>query len=287
MLKGFFYIYYKSILMPYRLLQIFLLFLLFSCQTKEDNHSVFNQNISVHPKNGGIVLTFDDDYVDDWFDLNRQLMPYNWKGTFFVTHFDKLPEREIRELRYLQIYGNEIGGHGLNHLNSIMYIKDFGGNQFMQNEINPMLHLMYRNGFKVASFSYPYGARNKDSDDLLFKHFKFLRGTTYGSENPEKQNCYYNYNPLVYGLGIDSSYEHFNLDYYFSILKYAQENNKIAVFYAHKTVPKTNGKYQTDYETLIKICKYVKENNMNFYTMSDLEHIKQPLIEIKKAENQF
>ena len=137
-----------------------------------------------------------------------------------------------------------------------------------------MLTLMKNDGFNVTNFSYPYGNRTEETDKLLFSHFNFLRGTTYGSEAPNLQNCYYNKSKLIYGLGLDNSYPHFSVPYFLALLQYAKEQNKIVIFYAHKTVPKASKNYETEFSTLTEICKFVKNNNMKFYTVSDLDKIK-------------
>ena len=222
---------------------------------------------------GGVVLTFDDDYVDEWFNVNIKLMQYKWKGTFYVTHFDKLSDSQIQELKYLQKNGNEIAAHGLNHVRTVDYIKQNGEDKFIHQEITPMLDLMKQNGFNTTEFSYPYGNRNVESDQLLLKYFKTIRGTTYGNEAPNLQNCYYKKEPLIYGLGLDNSYQHFNLSYYLSLLQYAKEHNKVVIFYAHKTVTKATKEYETEFNTLEQICKFVKDNDMNFYTVSDLQKL--------------
>jgi peptidoglycan-N-acetylglucosamine deacetylase len=241
-----------------------------SCTTDEEvkpTKSTPKKNIA------GVVLTFDDDYVDEWFNVNIKLAPYDWKGTFYVTHFDKLTQNQIHELKYLQEKGSEIAAHGLNHVKTVDYIKQNGADKFISDEITPMIDLMKKNGFNPTDFSYPYGNRDNESDQLLLTKFQTIRGTTYGNESPEVQNCYYNQKPLIYGLGLDNSYPHFNLSYYLTLLQYAKENNKIVIFYAHKTVPKSTGKYETEFNTLEQICKFVKTNNMKFYTVSDLHKL--------------
>ena len=246
------------------------IFVLNSCTHEED--AIKEPKKSTN--RGGVVLTFDDNYVDEWFNANIKLKQYNWKGTFYVTHFDKLSENEIRELTYLQQNGNEIAAHGLNHVHTTKYIKEFGGKEFIDKEIAPMLTLMKNKGLDVTDFSYPYGDRSVESDQLLFNHFKTLRGTTYGNEAPNFQNCYYQNKPLFFGLGIDNSYEHFNVPYFISLLQYAKDNNKIVIFYAHKTVAKATNNYETEFKTLEEICKFVKNNDMKFYTVNDLQKLK-------------
>lgn len=249
----------------------FIAILLFSACTQEEDTV---KEPKGHKINGGVVLTFDDDYVDDWFNVNIKLKKYGWKGTFYVTHFDKLTDNQIQELKYLQQKGSEIAAHGLNHIKTVEYMKQNGGDKFISQEITPMLDLMKKKGFHPTYFSYPYGDRNLESDQFLLKYFKTIRGTTYGNESPNLQNCFYNKQALIYGLGLDNSYEHFNVSYYLSLLQYAKEHNKIVIFYAHKTVPKATGKYETEYNTLDQICQFVKKNDMKFYTVSDLANIK-------------
>lgn len=240
-------------------------FLLNSCTHEDEVIDSRKDN-----QRGGVLLTFDDDYVDEWFNANIKLKQYNWKGTFYITHFDKLSENQIRELNYLQHNGNEIAAHGLNHVHTTQFIKDFGENEFISKEINPMLTMMKNKGMNISDFSYPYGNRDERADQLLLNYFKTLRGTTYGNEAPIYQNCYYQNKSLFYGLGIDNSYAHFSVPYFISLLQYAKDNNRIVVFYAHKTVAKATKNYEAEFKTLEEICKFVKNNKMTFYTVSDL-----------------
>lgn len=252
----------------YCIIYFFLIFIMCSCTFSEE---IINDT-KAENKRGGVVLTFDDDYVDDWINANIKLKQYNWKGTFYISHFDKLSENQIRELNYLQQNGNEIAAHSLNHFHTTKYIKELGESEFINKEINPMLTMMKNKGLKISDFAYPYGDRDVKSDQVLFSHFKTLRGTTYGNEAPVYQNCFYENKPLFYGLGIDNSYPHFSIPYFISLLQYAKDNNKIVIFYAHKTVEKASNNYETEIKTLEEICKFVKNNNMKFYTVSDLHN---------------
>lgn len=132
---------------------------------------------------------------------------------------------------------------------------------------------MDNNSLPTTSFAYPNGARNTSIDNILFNDFEILRGTTYGNSNPPTQNCYYNGNRIVFGLGIDNSYPHFSISYFLSLLQYAKNNNKIVIFYAHKPVEKAQANYETEFETLIQICQFVKANNMKFYKISELYNL--------------
>lgn len=144
----------------------------------------------------------------------------------------------------------------------------------MRQEINPMLDLMNFYGLKVTSFAYPYGGRTKKLDAALLKKFKIIRGRAFCEEVANKQGCYYNNSNLVFSFSIDDTHNHFNLSHLLELLDYAKKNNKILILNSHKTVKKVTGDYQTKNETLAFICQYVKRNNMQFYTLSDLDKLK-------------
>lgn len=223
----------------------------------------------------GVVLTFDDTAADGWYSLHQFLeSTYNWKATFYVTRFGSLSSEKIQKLRSLQNEGHEIAAHGLKHLDAVKYINEHGAESYVQNEITPMLKLMQQNRLKVVNFAYPFGSRNAFTDSLLLKHFISVRGTTYRKQAPDVKDlkCYYSFDKqrLVYGLGIDTIYKN-PVSYIQSVLQYAKDNNKVVVLYGHKPMPvATEGEYQTSYSTVEAICKFVKDNNMKFYTMRDL-----------------
>jgi hypothetical protein len=244
-----------------------LFFILFSCAKSDDSKPIEQINKS------GVVISFDDDYVNEWYDVDAVLNQYDWKATFFVTRFNQLSIDKVQKITSLKNNGHEIGGHGLNHLNAPSFIASNGVLQYQLQEITPMMNVMNASDIYPTSFAYPYGARNEATDQLLFNNFKVLRGTTYGDLSPASQNCYYFNKNLIYGLGIDKSYSHYSISYFISLLEYAKKNNKIVIFYAHKPVPMSINNYETEYQTLVEICKYVKQNNMKFYKISELYNL--------------
>ena len=243
--------------------------LLFSCRKSDDS---INQQTNLPP---GVVISFDDDFVDEWFDLNTVLQSYDWKATFFVSGFNHLSDAEIQRLKDLESDGHEIAGHGLSHVNAPTFISANGTNEYLNQEISPMISLMNDNNLSPTSFAYPYGARNVTTDNLLFNEFQIIRGTTYGNGNgkPASQKCYYNNSRLVFGLGIDKNYAHSSISYFLSLLEYAKNNRKIIIFYAHKPVLNFQNDYEVEYQTLIEICEYIQNNDMKFYKMSDLYNL--------------
>ena len=246
----------------------FLLFLIaFTVLTSCSNDENTTLPSSTHQ--AGVVITLDDDYVTDWQMAHTILKDYSWRATFCVSKINQLSPEKINTLVAFQNYGHEIAAHGLNHLNATSMASE----DYFNQEITPMMTLMNSHNFSVTSFAYPFGARNTTTDSKLFTAYKVLRGTTYGATTPSQQRCYYNNSNLVYGLGIDNNYPHFSIPYFIQLLHYAKANNKILILYAHKPVITSTDDYQTEMNTLIQICQYVKNNNMKFYTLSELYNL--------------
>jgi len=243
-----------------------LIFVLFSCEKDDEIIGAPGEQ----PYAPGVVITLDDDYVDTWAAAHNILTEYRWKATFFITKCNQLSTGEISKLQEFKHYGHEIGGHGLNHINAPQAVAASGALGYLNLEIFPMVTFMNERSLHTTAFAYPFGARNAATDDILLNEFEILRGTTYGRPEPQYQNCYYTGRRIVYALGLDNSYPHFSVPYFISLLQYAKNNNKIVVFYAHKTVQTAQNDYETEYNTLIQICRYVQDNNMKFYTMSEL-----------------
>lgn len=222
----------------------------------------------------GIVLTFDDNYIDDWYTADNTLNHYGWKATFFICKYAWLTPNEKKELHYLQDKGHDIAGHGYNHENALKYAAKYGLNKYINDEIIPLKAAMSRDGFNITSFAYPDGAGAHDAtlDNNLLKYFSVIRGTTYGELPPDSQYCYYKGERVIYGLGIDTDYKQFNLEYYKALMDYAKKHNKIVIFYGHKTVNNATDKLETPLEALQQICEYAVNNNLKFYTVDDLKY---------------
>jgi peptidoglycan-N-acetylglucosamine deacetylase len=225
------------------------------------------------PNKAGVVISFDDAYVDEWFDADKLLKKYNWKATFCVCRIDSIGEPQLKKLRQLQKEGHEIAGHGYHHYNAVKFVNQFGIDEYMKQEINPMLVSMKQKGFKVSSFAYPYGERSDELDSVVSKKFKVIRGRDFCSEVPEKEGSYFRGTKFMYAFDIDNNHIHFSIPYVLELLDYAKKNNKILILCSHKPVKNVTANYQTRFETLEFICKYMRLNNMKFYRLSDLDNL--------------
>ncbi len=235
-----------------------------------------NNEIVPDLSNGGIVINFDDSHVSQWAWADSQLKDYKWKATFCISDFGSLTEEEIQQLHVLNNNGHEIAGHGLHHLSALDYFSTGRSSEYLNEEIIPMVDLMENEGFSVKSFSYPFGLRNEETDSCLLNYFDILRGVGWGGNMEiSAHNCFFENSPIVHALGIDTHYPYFqgqNYDQYIlDLLTYARDNNKIIIVYGHKVVENVTEDYEICISTLASICSFIEENDMDFYTLSELK----------------
>lgn len=233
------------------------------------------QNQNTKPYKAGVVISFDDAYVDEWFEADKILNKYDWKATFCVCRIDSIGKPQLQKLRELQNEGHEIAGHGYHHYNAVKFVKQNGINQYIKQEIDPMMASMKRLQFNVTSFAYPYGERSAELDSALAPKFKMIRGRDFEGVAPEKEGCYYRNSKFLYAFDIDNNHVHFSIPYLLELLNDAKKNNKILILSSHKPVKNLTKNYQTKIETLEFICKYMQINDMKFYTLADLDNLQQ------------
>ena len=229
---------------------------------KDDEHFVY--------ENGGVVLTFDDVYVSNWLMADTLLQKYNWRASFGITLFNSLTETQLQGLEYLESQGHEIASHSLSHKDAIEYVKNNGLDAYLKDEVDSMNTLMNQRFRTVTSFVYPYGSHNSEIDEVMQNKFKILRGTTGSKKPPKNQDCYFNGSHVVYGWGIDKSYDHYSKELLTELLQYAKDNHLVLILYAHRVTHNVTIDYQVNISTLEYICKYVDNNNMKFLTLSEL-----------------
>lgn len=238
-------------------------------------YSCSSSKITNTNSKAGVVITFDDYFVNEWREADTQLAKYNWKATFCVSNFEKLTAIDISNLKALQSKGHEIAGHGFRHLNAKEFTKKNNKQHYLAVEISPLIEAFKKEGIEIKSFAYPFGAKTQTLDYELQKHFKIIRGTAKGGKKVADNSNFYNGTRLANGIGIDSNYEHFSLNYITKVLNYAKKHNKIVVFYGHKPVEKATKEYEVELKTLEMICQFVVSNQMKFYTLQELNSLKK------------
>lgn len=241
-----------------------------SCEIKinevEDN-SGYNFN---YQGRAGVVISWDDSSVDDWYKARDLFKKYNVRCTFFVTNFCLLSEDEISKLRELQKDGHEIACHGFSHKDAVLYYVENGMDRYVLDEIKPAIDSMRAKGFSPSSFAYPFGSRNSETDEALLKYFRVLRGIVSGN----KGNLYcWGRTRILLATAIDDSY-HVPLDSIYSTMETASESKEVAVFYGHRIEEGTGtspGNYATTYGRLEAILKKASQLKLEFFTASELD----------------
>ena len=219
----------------------------------------------------GVIITFDDAYVDEWFEADQVLKKYHWKATFNVCRIDSIGAPQLKKLHLLNKEGHEIAGHGYHHYNAVKFVAKNGIEEYVKQEIDPMIASMKQKGFHVTSFAYPYGERSDELDKTLDSQFSIIRGRAFCGDSPKKEGCCFRGSKYVYAFDIDNNHIHFSYHYLLELLDYAKKNNKILLLCSHKPVREVTANYQTKIETLEFVCNYINLNNMKYYTMDDLD----------------
>ena len=230
----------------------------------------------VEVRRSGFCLTFDDDYLAEWVNINDMLESNNVKATFFIAR-DYLSSTEKAFLNTLLIHGHEIGCHTLHHCHSLEFISNHSIREYLDTEIIPQIEMMNGLGIYPKSFSYPYGENDSTLDKELLKYFEILRDVTDEQKKPLEKPIeeideifYKNINPkIVVGLDIDNNFN-ISLEQIEKVFKRAKDNNEIVIFYAHQPVNEITRSYQISIDYLQKLFLLAKKYELKNYTLSEL-----------------
>ncbi|MCK9592647.1 MAG: PKD domain-containing protein, partial [Methanoregula sp.] len=220
----------------------------------------------------GIALTFDDSSIDKWYAIREKLQNYGAHVTFFVSGYGNLEQGQKDKLLELQnVYGHEIGFHGTHHTEAGTYIQNPPTVQdYIDYDITPGLNQMRNDGLNVVDFAYPGGSDNSNATVALQAYFGHIRDTYYTWD--DEINYEYGSNQaFIKGIGIDDlSYGNTIEDIKAGILT-AKEEDRILITYGHIPIETATQDYQTSYARLDVILQFVSDNDMEFYTVSELD----------------
>ena len=247
---------------------------------------LFSCNKTAHEnEKSGIAISFDDHFINQWYALRPLFQKYNAKVTFFITCGDSLTRNEIAKLKQLQKEGHEIGFHGTIHGKSTEMIAAFGPEKYAETELSPGLKYMFDAGFHPTSYAHPGGNHNDEVDSVLLTNgFKILRdvaisrrilfGIPLYTLAPRIMSwIYYDFNQeqKVNALLIDQDSGITENEIQDAIQK-AKNTNTALMLFGHEplyTKPE-NGKYGFNVSFLETILKEAKQQNLKFYTMTEL-----------------
>lgn len=244
------------------------------------NHFIFFTGcllapVTVYSAASGVVLTFDDTSVDQWYDFFAGRNDV--KATFFVSQWHTLSSAQIEKLRTLQNKGNEIGCHSYEHIpiHYPPYLSEpTNATLYVAQQVLPALANMQAAGFYPVSFAYPNGRRTPAYDDAIRPYLPYLRATTpnAGQTLSTLDELYHNSSShygFLSGDGIDSSYQN-ELAEINAALQRAKDRGEILTLYAHRILPAgETHDYGTPASKLNAVIDQAKALGLRFYTFQE------------------
>ena len=253
-------------------------FALAGCEKNGKNH-----------QKGGIAISFDDQFISEWYALRPLFQKYQAKVTFFITCPDSLSQDEVSKLKQLEKDGHEIGFHSTNHGKSTELIGAFGPAKYAEMELAPGLKYMAEAGFSPRSYAHPGGNHNDQVDSVLFANgFKILRDVAVSRRQlfgfqvyalaPRLMSWIYNsfdgerdVDALL--IDIDAGLSEAEIN---EAIEKAKNTNTALMLFGHEPLYKApeNGEYGFSVAFLEKILKEADRHKLKFYTMSELVETK-------------
>ncbi|MCF6244039.1 MAG: polysaccharide deacetylase family protein [Sulfurovum sp.] len=213
----------------------------------------------------GIVLTFDDSYVDNW----NKFMPEFKKNDVVVTFFchkwasgEDITESEAALLKTFITDGHEIGYHTKDHEStndtkySIYESKEQKAKAYFDDQIAPGVKNMKSRGFNPKSFSYPYISGTPAHNKIIKKALPHIR----------------EFFAHVYVMDEKPTVGSKTIDELKSYLDKFKEDKEIGVFLGHGIDDATISNY-TSAEKIKEIIRYAKEIGLKFYTLEEAHRI--------------
>ena len=221
-----------------------------------------------HLQQAGIVLTFDDNNIENWYHSLDFLDSNGIRATFYISKYRGFTADQKTKLMAIQSRGHEIGYHTVNHYNMVDYVYKYHHTiaELVQNEITAGLALMNRDGLYPKTFAYPFGSHCDAIDNSLKRYFKSVRVLN-GTNDYAKSLAPTDKNELLYGFGLDKSSNHTDGTIE-KLLRSAKNNSACAILVGHKI--NSNINLSVSNERLKKIAALAKELNLKFYTASEI-----------------
>ncbi|MGB3918523.1 MAG: polysaccharide deacetylase family protein [Thiothrix litoralis] len=239
-------------------------------------------NTQAATNQAGLALTFDDDYVDQWYDYfitnSQNINLSNVKATFFVSNFHLLSNDQLNKLHILANAGHEIGSHSYSHgeINtSDPTVNDPAKvSTYLNTQVLPTLTGMVAAGFTPLSFAYPSNGHTNAYDDAIRPYFPFLRAGYADETRPlsQRDRLYHNsdkYYTFLEGDSIDNDTQN-ELPEIGDALTRAKNNTEILTLYTHRIQPDAQPHtYSLNVSKLNGVISKAKQLGLRFYTFSE------------------
>ncbi|HEX7835826.1 MAG TPA: polysaccharide deacetylase family protein [Kofleriaceae bacterium] len=126
-------------------------------------------------RRGGICLSFDDNEIDDWYELRDLLARHGAHVSFFVTEYAQFTADQRAKLHALAADGHTIEAHGVHHASATAYIAAHGLAAYLDDEIQPSIDILRADGFTPVAYAHPGGAHTRELDEALVGRIRFAR----------------------------------------------------------------------------------------------------------------
>jgi peptidoglycan/xylan/chitin deacetylase (PgdA/CDA1 family) len=243
----------------------------------------------------GIAFSFDDSFrVNHWYSYGADLFGYyDVKVTFNINAFHhyenerELNQKEIDLLLDLQSNGHEIAHHGFKHRRAVDYSNEVGLKKWLEEDIECMFNWLGKQSHsrtehkfkKPTTYAFPHFVKSeKTIKALVPQYFKIVRG-----HSNNNNLIPHNYTGFVPSICIDQNYLT-DTKHVRKIIKLVKKTGGNIIFTCHSILPNeiswddfhwgdksiNAGKWRTTPKTIQKIITIAKDNDLEFYTTSEL-----------------
>lgn len=130
----------------------------------------------------GLVLSFDDTWVDEWTAARPLFQKYGAHVTFFISRYYEWSDSQKTELRQLAADGHAIEPHSVLHQRAPLYVEQHGLGAYIAQELLPSLDALAADGYDFTTFAYPFGARTDETDHAILEHVTLVRSVAFTFE---------------------------------------------------------------------------------------------------------
>jgi Polysaccharide deacetylase len=135
----------------------------------------------------GLLLSFDDAWVDAWSTGRDLFQRYGARVTFFIAYYPRYTDAMKAELQQLAADGHDVEAHSITHSRAPEYVEAKGLAAYIDEDVVPSIDLLRDDGYDVTTFAYPFGSRTTETDHAIFEHVRLIRSVAFtwsGVESP-------------------------------------------------------------------------------------------------------
>lgn len=130
------------------------------------------------PHAAALALSFDDNAPDQWTSIRDTLKAHGAHVTFFVSRWQDMTPAQHQEILVLHQDGHDIEPHTVDHPHALDYVRQYGLDAYLDDEVLPSFDVLTAAGLPAASaFAYPFGEHDGTLDTLVLQHVAKVRTT--------------------------------------------------------------------------------------------------------------